>query len=176
MPLSPKDFAGAIGMIFLDMDGPLANFDLGFQDRFGVHPDRYKENKKAMWELVHSVPDFFEKLPITRGAREFYDWLIYDYQEIPAVLTACPHSAYHEVAAAKMRWMRNNLGPYWPLTLPSYGSEGKPAFIQNPGDILIDDWSKNCIAWEAAGGIAIKWDNNWEEVKEMLHEHRRLAA
>ncbi|MFL9582229.1 hypothetical protein [Stenotrophomonas sp. AB1(2024)] len=40
--------------------------------------------------------------------------------------------------------------------------------MHQPGDILIDDWGKNCAAWTDAGGAAIKHEGNWEETRTAL--------
>jgi 5'-nucleotidase len=158
-------------MIFLDMDGVLADFDGGFQKKFGVHPDYYRENKKGMWDLIHSDEEFFTTLPQVAGAVSFYEEVRFGYQLPIAILTACPHSAYEDVARQKKLWIRNNLR-YPPMVLPTYGSETKTHFMQDEGDILIDDWGKNCKAWEDAGGRAIKFEGDWEVVKEKLIEYR----
>jgi hypothetical protein len=72
-----------------------------------------------------------------------------------AILTAAPDNDKHfEIARHKKAWVKQHLGDV--MVLPSYGSARKAAFIQNPGDILIDDWKKNIEAWEAEGGVGIK--------------------
>ena len=43
--------------------------------------------------------------------------------------------------------------------------------MRNPGDILIDDFSKNCEDWAAHGGMAIKHlTGTVEETIEALQE------
>ncbi len=140
--------------IFLDLDGVMADFDKTFPEKFLL--SHIGMDKKKMWEHIHSVPDFFVNLPLMPGAMWLYDTISYRFGQ-PFILTACPASRYHDVAKQKRQWVRNHLGSA--IVLPSYGSEGKPAFMHNPGDILIDDWGKNCDAWEAAGGVAIKHEN-----------------
>jgi hypothetical protein len=35
------------------------------------------------------------------------------------------------------------------------GGKNKCLFMHSPGDVLIDDFDKNCIPWREHGGIAI---------------------
>ncbi len=39
---------------------------------------------------------------------------------------------------------------------------------QDLNDILVDDWSKNCEAWEAAGGAAIKYEDATQASADLL--------
>lgn len=139
---------------FWDLDGFMFDFDGHFEDLFGVHADTFKDNKKEMWKLINSVPTFFLDLPLMPGAREFYN----DYapRVHPAFLTSCPTSDYERVADQKRKAVRRHFG-YNNLMLPTVGP--KELFMHAPGDILIDDWSKNLVPWEKAGGIAIKHES-----------------
>lgn len=156
--------------IFVDLDGVMADFDKTFPERF--LKDHVPMTKKEMWDHIHSVPDFFVNLPLMPGALEMFDEIVYRYGK-PFILTACPSSRYHNVAAQKREWVRNHLGGDI-IVMPAHGSEGKPAFMHQKGDILIDDWGKNCLAWEAAGGVAIKHEKPNETLKQLhkaIDEH-----
>lgn len=162
-------------MIFLDMDGPFADFHAGYRAISGgedppPYSGRSKAEEKAMWDRIHATPDFFATLPVVEGALDFYRWLRLNIvtDASHAFLTACPPSKYHNIAEQKKRWVRNTLAPHSPLVLPTQGSKAKPAFLQNPYDILIDDHDENCKAWTKAGGIAIRFNveaPNWEKIK-----------
>ena len=61
-----------------------------------------------------------------------------------------------------------------------YGSE-KAAFVEklkhgrlNKSDVLIDDHSPNLIAWEKAGGTAVKWCNGINNTKKSLFYGLRI--
>lgn len=161
--------------LFLDLDGVMADFDSHFPATFGVsHEDGMP--KKEMWRLIMTVPDFFLTMPPMPGAKQAWEsWL---FHETDAILTACPSSAYAHVAAQKRAWVRKHLGQEV-MVLPVNGSESKPHFMHAKGDILIDDWGKNCTAWEEAGGYAIKhesWSSTWEQVREADEQHRRNSG
>lgn len=153
--------------VFVDMDGVLADYDRGFTERFGMSPRTLP--KKEMWKKIYSVDAFFYDLPVMREVENLMEVLHHMRNSGTIdgifILTACPSSAYHEVALQKRRWIRYHIGNY--MVLPSYRSESKPAYIQNPGDILIDDWGVNCQEWAAAGGTAVKYENAAQAIVDL---------
>lgn len=153
--------------LFVDMDGVLADFDRGFIERFQIDHRAKDFPKKKMWDLVYSVDNFFLELPVMAGAGMLLSRVVQAKLADAYILTACPSSAYEEVARQKKAWIKKYFGDW--MVLPAYRSESKPAYIQNPGDILIDDWRLNCEAWEAAGGSAVKFENA-EQAVEDLHK------
>lgn len=167
--------------LYVDMDGVLADFDRGFMERFNVDHRGKDFPKKEMWDLVYSVPQFFLDLPAMPRALELMETIAQLRRDRlvgeVCILTACPSSAYLDVAEQKKKWIRQHIGNY--TVLPAYRSESKPAYIQNPGDILIDDWRLNCEAWEAAGGVAVKYENAAQaiaDLRKVLTLDKEIAA
>lgn len=156
--------------LFLDLDGVMADFDRSFAETwpeeplYEVNEDKPAIAKKRMWELIFSVPDFFATLPVVPGALEFFQEIRYLK---PIILTSCPKSAYANVAQQKHYWVRKHLGDEV-LVLPVCESENKPLFLQHHGDVLIDDWGKNIEAWNAAGGIGLKFVGDFDNILEDL--------
>lgn len=147
--------------LFLDLDGVFADFDGGFPRIFGV--DHRHIGEAEMWEHIRARPDFFSELEPFAGAVEFLEevrgWS-------PMILTAAPKSDYMNAARAKMRWVRAHLDTSI-IVLPVMGGRNKPAFIQTPGDILVDDYGRNCDLWRDAGGIAIKHETFAQTLAEL---------
>lgn len=156
--------------LFIDMDGVLADFDRGFMERFAVDHRAKDFPKKVMWDHVYSVEQFFWELPLMEGAERLMEKAYHirnsGLVEDVMILTACPSSAYDTVADQKKRWIRHHFGGGF-MVLPAYRSESKPAYIQNVGDILVDDWRLNCEAWEAVGGKAVKYENSEQTIKDL---------
>lgn len=157
--------------IFLDLDGVMADFDRAFPERFGVSHEGMP--KKEMWKYISSVPDFFATLPACEGAMDAWrSWLVHLQ---PVVLTSCGASHYQEIAVQKKRWVRENLGE-GVLVIPVSDGLDKSLLVHSSGDILIDDFGKNCDAWQLAGGIAVKHEGDWattyNAVKVQLNEQR----
>ena len=149
--------------IFVDLDGVMADFDAHFPALFGVnHKDLLDDE---MWKHINNHPSYFRDMPLCDGAVDFWDWLVNLTMacslEPPIILTACSKTNYGGVARQKKEWVRENpiLGYYegveYPMVLPVLGGRNKCLFLQEPGDILIDDWDHNTIPWIAEGGRAI---------------------
>jgi len=148
--------------LFLDADNFLFDFSGGFVRRFGFKEDGLE--KKEMWRLIYSVPDFFSTLEFMPGAEEFY-WSV--SHKKPIILTAVPVSNVEMATRQKRELVRKRLG-HRVLMIPAAGVP-KSTFMFNKGDILADDYGKNCIEWEAAGGVAIKHEN-WGLTSQRLFE------
>ena len=146
--------------LYLDLDGVMADFDRHHTSIFGPMPSGDFDD--LHWAKIHAIPDFFRNLPLKSDALD----LFYALPMVPVILTSCPRTGYQNVARQKRAWVREHLGDM--VILPVIGGHNKPMFMHRPGDILIDDYGKNCRAWEAEGGIAIKHETA-EQTLEKLH-------
>ncbi|QIG76024.1 putative 5'3'-deoxyribonucleotidase protein [Rhizobium phage RHph_I4] len=141
--------------IFLDLDGVMADFDTHFYNCFGCHPpSKGGVSDDELWRLVHGHGSFFRTMPIYDGAKRFFDTLVQWFGDV-IILTAASKLHYHDMARQKRAWVRERLTTDH-LILPVQGGSAKPLFMHAPGDVLIDDWRKNCERWRAEGGTAIE--------------------
>jgi 5'-nucleotidase len=147
--------------LYLDLDGVMSDFDGQFLSVFGV--SHKGMNDDVMWNHINSNPTFFLDMPMCEGAAEFFRDITFLN---PTILTACPSSDYRSVALQKREWVRKNLSKEINI-LPVIGGKNKCLFMQNPGDILIDDFEKNCIPWDELGGISIT-HKNFEDTRKIL--------
>ncbi|AMB48339.1 hypothetical protein [Methylobacterium sp. AMS5] len=154
--------------LYLDLDGVMADFDAHFPALFGVDHKSMLDND--MWAKITGHGTYFRDMPVCPGALEFYRQIA-DME--PIILTACPRSDYQRVALQKREWVREHLGANVTV-LPVMGGKNKPLFMHAPGDILIDDWDRNCDAWTAMGGIAIQHENHdfEETMAQLMHAWR----
>ena len=136
--------------LYLDLDGVMADFDANFPAVFGL--DHRSMADDDMWAKINSHPSFFRDMPRCPGALEFYAQI---QHMNPIILTACPKSNYAHAATQKRAWVREHLGPNITV-LPVMGGRNKPLFMHAPGDVLIDDFERNCEAWHSAGGNSIQ--------------------
>lgn len=140
-------------ILFLDLDGVMADFDAHFPVLFGC--DHREIPDEEMWGHIDGHGSFFRVLPPCPGALEFYNEVRHLY---PVILTACPSTGYESVARQKREWVREWLGPE-PVVMPVMGRKAKPLFMHNPGDILIDDFERNVKLWREHGGHGIHHRN-----------------
>lgn len=143
-------------MLYVDLDGVMADFDGAFPAVFGL--DHRSLADDEMWSHINGHPSFFRDLPPMAGAVDFFRSIEHLN---PVILTACPKSNYPHVAAQKRAWVREHLSASC-LVLPVLGGRHKPLFMHQLGDVLIDDFGKNCEAWSEAGGVAIKHEGDWK--------------
>lgn len=165
-----RDWDGNMRSLFLDLDGVLADFDSGFVETFKVD-HRNGMEKKEMWKCIFGHDEFFYNLKPMAGFSRLLAAAQYLYTtgkvQRVCVLTACPKTQFEHVADQKKRWIRSHISEDI-MVIPTYQSETKPVYIQNAGDILVDDWSKNCEAWEAAGGAAVKYEDATQASADLL--------
>lgn len=148
--------------IFVDLDGVMSDFDGFFLQEFGV--ETKDVTKKEMWRLIHEYDRFFLKMPVMAGAYQLYEALPYD-TEI-AILTSAGTSNYAAVAEQKKAWVKEYIDKDMLVICVKDGLD-KASMVQNKGDILIDDWRLNCEAWEAAGGVAVKYENAAQAINDL---------
>lgn len=142
-------------ILYLDMDGVVADFDeyaartLGVPPSEGIYPD-------SIWKQLAQNPRIYRDLIPTPYAYQLYRECVNfclkkDYNW--AFLTAVPKG--NDVKYAfydKVEWVQKHF-PGTPVFFGPY-SKDKHQHCQ-AGDILIDDRTSNCEEWTAAGGIAI---------------------
>ncbi|RRU13192.1 hypothetical protein [Stenotrophomonas sp. 278] len=148
--------------LYLDLDGVMADFDTGFPAVFGL--DHRQLEDDVMWGHINGHASFFRDLPPIAGAIEFFRAI--EHLD-PVILTACPKSNYTVAATQKRAWVREHLSQTC-LVLPVLGGANKPLFMHRAGDVLVDDWSANCAAWNAAGGVAVKHSGDWSATYDGL--------
>ena len=139
--------------LYIDLDGVMADFDKYFFDTFG--DESHKLDDKSLWKLINGHGNFFRNLPLMQGALEFFR----SVEHLPvSILTACPKSNYTTAAVQKRQWVYEHLSKDVTV-IPMMGGKNKCLFMHSPGDVLIDDFEKNCIPWREHGGIAIQHKN-----------------
>lgn len=151
--------------LYLDLDGVLADFDTHYKAQF-PHRTLTGDLTNEEWQEIHDHGTFFLDLPQCQGAHRLFQEL---WSWRPIILTACPPSNYQAVARQKREWVRKNFGSAVTV-LPVIGGTNKPMFMHTAGDVLIDDFGKNCRAWVAEGGRAIKHetvDGTLKQFKEL---------
>lgn len=139
--------------IYLDLDGVMADFDRYFIELFGVSSDTLDDN--TLWKWINNHGNFFNNLPLCEGAIDFFNEI--KHHDV-SILTACPKTNYAVAAVQKRAWVYRHLSPDVTV-IPMLGGKNKCLFMHSPGDVLIDDFEKNCIPWAEHGGFAIHHKN-----------------
>ena len=148
--------------LYLDMDGVQADFFKSWSNFEGVSD--YKDipqPEESIQRLASQGPEavyrFFRDLDTLKGGLRVIDWL--QEHDIPYTILSAPLRYEREASIkGKLEWLDNHhVGASESAIFASdkskyaIDSQGRP-------NVLIDDFGKNTVPWDEAGGIAIKHD------------------
>jgi hypothetical protein len=134
--------------INIDLDGVLVDFERGFEMFYGHHPHKFSE--PDMWKIIEANKDHWHDLPAMPGALKLWAYVApYNAR----VITGCPKTGFQAAVDGKRSWIARELGAHVPVV--TCYTRDKPKHMNSPGDILIDDMTKNITRWEEAGGVGI---------------------
>ena len=147
--------------IYCDMDMVLCDFIGGYEKLSGK--DFAKTDKEERWNAITGKKDFWATLDWMPGAQRMWK-LINKYQaNIP--------SAYSNRDAnsrpGKKKWLSRFAKPTGRVLLVQRADKQKYAMTDGKPNILIDDYKKNIIEWEAKGGIGIHHLSPTQTISEL---------
>ena len=142
-----------VRQIFIDMDGVLADFELGLTDALG-----YKVSLKDKKDVYAEQKRMLTAQRIFRNLKPLPDaWKLVDYCMTSGihteVLTTAGTINRDLVVKDKIDWIKNHIHPYWTI-IPTFKGSQKAAFAHKKA-VLIDDRERNIKCWVDAGGIGI---------------------
>jgi 5'(3')-deoxyribonucleotidase len=171
--------------VYLDMDGVLADFFHEYAKLAGVPANKYGKHDYRSIPPAKADPtldkmvgtDFFARLPKFPSTDKLVNIVI----DAAGSYNICssPLRGDHEGSAKyKGEWIKKYLNPQ-PQHI--YITPNKAKYAKNASgmpNVLIDDRGSNISAWEAAGGIGIKYqadENSLKVVLDGLKRARRVA-
>ncbi len=162
-------------MIYLDMDGVLADFNRGVKEYCNMEaPDQNEKHDPKlddiMWERIRKTDHFYDRLELLPGAKEMFDEIYARYKSRCEILTGVPKPERGILTAGqdKTAWTRRLLSPKVKVNIVL--RKEKIRRCTGPDAILIDDYAKNIREWQAAGGTAIlhtSAENTLNQLKEL---------
>ena len=163
-----------MSVIYLDMDGVIADFFGGIEDLFKVdHWKSIKVKERIIVDLRHT--DFFFTLDTFPNTLDLIDHVqdVARQNELRWGICSSPlRGDEHNSAYWKRRWLECNL-----FVPPDLGdmifTSNKHKYVKDPVDnrpnILIDDKPENIERFNAAGGIGIRFQANQDDLEEYLY-------
>ncbi len=139
-------------MIYIDMDGVVADFDQGIVDVFG---EAYSnKNADKFWKSVCVEAEVFRKMPPIQEGVEMVNEIRGEHPI--CFLTSTGGLPHHiDIAKQKLDWLhKHDMGQH-PVAF-CMNTQGKAQYA-HPGAILIDDRVKVCTTWSVAGGTPIQF-------------------
>lgn len=150
-------------VVYLDMDGVVADFDTEFRAIFQTSPEAFEEEFGDMWPyVIKEAPNFFDRLEVLRDGAALKR-MMSSYGVRHAFLTGVPDKW---AIPQKVRWAREHFKNTYVIACESKDK----ALFCNPGDVLIDDRTKWRHLWEDAGGHFIHWTGDEQVVFDRLVE------
>lgn len=141
-------------MIYLDMDGVIADFDKKYIELHGITPREAEKHKK----FDHLFTEFIQKkgfqtLDLMPGAIDGLTFLRKHLTVPTQILSSTANEArYDEISKQKKIWLETHGITFTPNFVP--GKRHKYKFAA-PDHIIIDDTESVIDQWKEAGGIGI---------------------
>lgn len=176
-----EDMEDAKPVVYLDMDGVLADFFGGVEKMYGVEHwkqltnDKTKDLKKEVIDRITGT-DFFATLPKFSSADALID-MVKKFTGGKFSINTSPLRGDHDNSAKyKKLWISNNIEQ--PDDIVVTGRKESYARDKGTGapNILIDDRPINIQKWQAAGGYGILYQANrdsLEKIKKGLEDYAK---
>lgn len=152
--------------IYLDMDETIVDWlsgankalhDAGYPEWRNQYWKKYSDEEadKIRWSVINATPNFWENLDFMPDGKSIWNF-VKKYK--PHILSACGSFAGDICREGKKRWLAKHLGTsnLSSINLVSRSQKKQYAKLDGKSTILIDDYDKNCVEYQSAGGIAIQ--------------------
>lgn len=157
-------------VIYLDMDGVLADMFGEIAKREGASHWRKARKEKDLIDQVAKQAGFFEELPPLPNAGKLVRGVVKAAGEF-SILSSPLMSEVEQSSQEKADWIDRYLSKY-PVESIVLDHHKEKFAKQADGtpNILIDDWDANIKLWEANGGIGILYkDSEVDQALRKLH-------
>ena len=177
-----EDMADGKPIVYLDMDGVLADFFGGVEFLYGVDHwkeltnDKTKDLKKQVIDRITGT-DFFAVLPKFPTADALID-MVKTFTGGKFSINTSPLRGDHENSAKyKKIWISNNIEQPDDIIVTGRKESYAKDKASGTPNILIDDRPVNIERWQAAGGYGILYQANrdsLDKVKKGLEEYAKV--
>lgn len=143
-------------IVYVDMDGVLANFDKGFYEITGLDTDSVEDTQ--LWAAIekHGKSKFFSELPWMPGSQEMWKFITDNFLKVK-ILSALGKSDKidRQTTQGKLAWLRHNIPSLQLDDIILVENKHRKRHYSKPGDIIIDDTAVVIQEWIKKGGIGI---------------------
>jgi len=156
--------------VYVDMDGVLADFFAEYAKLAGIKSGNYRDIPPAKTDPTLNKmigTDFFARLPKFASADQLIKMVTKLYGSYH--ICSSPLRGDHENSEDQKKiWIKKHLSPA-PASIIITPNKAKYA-VQKDGtpNILIDDRGSNISAWEAKGGIGIKYQADEDGLEKIV--------
>jgi len=155
-------------IIYVDMDGVLADFDSGVEKTTGKRMNYYFNDDDPIWVQIrkHGVERFFSELEWLPYSKDMWNY-IYSNFMIVKILSAMgkENERNNGVYRGKHSWLRKNIPNLRESDIILVANKHKKQEYSRPGDIIIDDTEVVITEWNNKGGTGILHKSARETIK-----------
>lgn len=162
-------------VVYLDMDGVLANFFEEYAKLAGVTSGSYRDVPPAKVDPTLNKmvgTDFFNKLPKFPVADKIVDIAIQASGSY-GIISSPLRNDFANSEKWKREWIKRELSPQPSEIFITPRKEKHAVNADGVPNVLIDDRGANITAWEQAGGIGIKFQADEDSLKVILDGLKR---
>lgn len=164
-------------IVYLDMDGVLADFFSEYAKLAGVESGNYRDIPDASKDTTLDKivgTDFFARLPKFKSANDLIKLVIGVFGKY-SICSSPLRGDFNNSEYQKKMWIRKNLSlaPDEVIITP----KKEKYAVQDDGtpNILIDDRGINISKWRAAGGIGIKYQADEDSLSVVINGLRNAV-
>ena len=156
--------------VYLDLDGVLADFFTEYAKLAGIKSGNYRDIPPAKTDPTLTKmqgTDFFNRLPKTQPADQIVAMVVKLFGHYH-ICSSPLRNDFENSEKWKKVWIRRELNPQPDdlIITPNKAKYAKQA--DGTPNILVDDRGSNISAWEAAGGIGIKYQADEDSLSVLV--------
>ena len=155
-------------IVYVDMDGVLANFAGGFYELTKMNSDNVSDEE--LWARINAYGKvrFFSELTWMPGGKEMWNFIVQNFLNVK-ILSALGKSDKidKQSTQGKMSWLRHNIPSLSSDDIILVENKHKKRHYSKPGDIIIDDTPVVIQEWIKKGGIGILYKTAFETIGEL---------
>lgn len=165
--------------LFFDLDGVVTDFDAAFRKiSGGLSPEEYDQNygRDKIYELYMGAgKDFWIGEDWIVGGKELINFGLKNFKFVYILSSAGTGKQWNKfksVKEGKLEWMVRNIPQIEKKNIIIVPSNTFKANYATSTSILVDDKTKNVVAWIKKGGIGIlHQSDNWESTIRELQSY-----
>ena len=155
-------------IVYVDMDGVLADFDKGFYDISQIEPSHV--TTEELWAKIdaYGKAKFFSELPCMSGGKELWTYVTQNFLKVK-ILSALGRSDKidKQTTKGKIVWLLHNIPTLHSGDIILVDNKHRKRQYSKQGDIIIDDTPVVIEEWIKKGGIGILHKTVHETINQL---------